>query len=122
MLFGETRLGKTMWARSLGPHIYFCGLYSGKEAMKYRDAKYAIFDDMGGLKYVPQFKNWLGGQAEFQVKQLYKDPVLIKWGKPSIWLSNTDPRNECSPADVDWLEGNCIFVNITHSIVHANTE
>lgn len=91
--------------------------------MRYKDADYAIFDDMQ-LKYVPQFKNWLGCQANFQVKVLYKDPVLIEWGKPCIWLSNDDPRNEShlTETDIAWLEGNCTFINVTEPIVRANTE
>ena len=123
VLYGDTRLGKTVWARSLGNHIYFCGLYSGSEAMRYNDVDYAIFDDMQ-LKYVPQFKNWLGCQANFQVKVLYKDPVLITWGKPCIWLSNDDPRHEAHLTDTDvrWLEGNCDFINLTEPIVHASIE
>lgn len=91
--------------------------------MRYDEVDYAIFDDMGGLKYVPQFKNWLGGQAEFQVKQLYRDPVLITWGKPTIWLSNWDPREEdISHSDREWLEGNCTFIHIDVSIVHASSQ
>lgn len=91
--------------------------------MRYKDVKYAIFDDMQ-LKYVPQFKNWLGCQHAFQVKVLYKDPVLIQWGKPCIWLSNDDPRMEphLSVTDIEWLEGNCVFYNLTRSIARANTE
>lgn len=91
--------------------------------MRYDDVEYAIFDDMQ-LKFVPQFKNWLGCQKDFQVKVLYKDPILIHWGKPCIWLSNDDPRNEShlTQTDIDWLNGNCVFVNIDRTIVHANTE
>lgn len=103
-----------MWARSLGNHIYFCGLYSYAEAIKAPAADYAIFDDLqGGIKFFPSFKNWLGGQMEFQVKGLYRDPQLITWGKPSIWISNTDPRLEMMAHDIEWMEGNCIFVEIS---------
>lgn len=106
-------MGKTVWARSLGQHLYFCGLYSYAEAIKHEHAKYAVFDDLqGGMKFFHSFKNWLGAQQEFQIKGLYKDPQLIKWGKPCIWLSNTDPRFDVSREDADWLEGNCIFVEI----------
>lgn len=91
--------------------------------MRYKDADYAVFDDMQ-LKYVPQFKNWLGCQANFQVKVLYKDPVLIEWGKPCIWLSNDDPRTEAhlTETDITWLEGNCDFIQLHEPIVHASTE
>lgn len=119
MLYGPTRLGKTQWARSLGSHIYFCGLYSYQEAIKAPDPdiKYAVFDDIqGGIKFFPSFKNWLGCQLDFQIKGLYKDPQLIRWGKPCIWISNTDPRLDMSHADASWLEGNCIFVEVTTAL------
>jgi len=124
ILWGPTRLGKTLWARSLGSHIYFCGLYSGAEAMKYADVDYAVFDDMGGFKYVPLFKNWLGCQKQFQVKQLYKDPVLIEWGKPTVWLCNDDPLQDASLSqwDIEWLQGNCTIIHMTEPIVHASIE
>lgn len=113
VLYGPTRTGKTTWARSLGKHIYMCGLYSYKEAKKAGDVEYAIFDDIqGGIKFFHGFKNWFGCQTQFQIKGLYRDPELITWGKPSIWLANTDPREDMSHADIQWMEGNCIFVNV----------
>lgn len=125
VLFGASRLGKTLWARSLGSHIYFGGLFSAAEAAKAPEADYAIFDDMqGGLDFFHGYKNWLGCQAEFTIKQLYRDPHLMKWGKPSIWIANKDPRlvNEKSQVDVDWLEANCIFVQVDQPTFRANTE
>lgn len=130
VLYGPTRLGKTVWARRQGEHAYFCGLYSGAEALRacgrggYNGpVDYAIFDDIqGGIKFFHGFKNWLGCQAQFQVKVLYKDPVLIDWGKPCIWISNEDPRLEMSHADIEWMEGNCDFEHVTSAIFHANTE
>lgn len=91
--------------------------------MKAQTADYAIFDDIqGGIKFFHGYKNWLGCQYQFQVKVLYKDPVLITWGKPSIWISNTDPRYDMQAEDVHWMEGNCDFYEITTTIFHANTE
>jgi len=84
---------------------------------------YAIFDDIqGGIKFFHGYKNWLGCQFNFQVKVLYRDPVTISWGKPSIWLANEDPRYELEPGAVSWMEGNCVFVNVQETIFHANTE
>lgn len=118
VLWGDTRTGKTSWARSLGTHLYFCGLYSYREAKNARDAHYAIFDDIqGGIKFFHSFKNWLGCQANFQIKGLYRDPELIAWGKPCIWLSNTDPRLDLSYSDVTWMDGNCSFVEITTPLI-----
>lgn len=85
-------------------------------------AEYAIFDDIrGGIKFFPAFKEWLGAQAWVTVKRLYRDPKLMKWGKPSIWISNSDPRMGMDAGDVTWLEANCIFVEITEAIFRANT-
>ncbi|QCX29511.1 Replication-associated protein [Plant associated genomovirus 21] len=123
VIWGDTKLGKTVWARSLGKHLYFCGLYSYAEAVKAADVDYAVFDDIqGGIKFFPAFKNWLGAQFEFQVKGLYRDPQMIKWGKPSVWVANTDPRHDMNHDDIKWLEGNCLFVEIHESIFHASTE
>lgn len=135
VVYGPSKMGKTVWARSLGNHIYFCGLYSYAEAIKAEEVDYAVFDDIqGGIKFFPAFKNWLGAQKQFQVKGLYRDPQLITWGKPSIWLANRDPRDQMydglrqdasrdsADNDVAWLEANCIFVELASPIFHANTE
>ena len=42
-------------------------------------------------------------------------------GRVSIWLSNQDPRGD-KGADIEWLEGNCQFVQLCTPIVRANTE
>nr|QJB18716.1 MAG: replication-associated protein [Genomoviridae sp.] len=122
-VYGRSRTGKTLWARSLGSHIYCVGLVSGDECMKAVDVDYAVFDDIrGGMKFFPSFKEWLGAQAWITVKRLYREPKLIKWGKPSIWLANTDPRTDMSQEDVQWMEDNCIFVEVNDPIFHASTE
>nr|QXN75561.1 MAG: replication associated protein [Genomoviridae sp.] len=111
VLYGPTRTGKTEWARHLGNHAYFGGLFSLEEDLS--SAKYAIFDDIcGGISFFPQYKSWLGMQLEFYCTDKYKKKKLVKWGKPCIWLSNEDPRMD-PKADIEWLEGNCIFVNVT---------
>lgn len=139
VLYGPSRLGKTVWARSLGPHVYSMGIVSGKLLL--RDAPgaaYAVFDDMrGGIGYFHSWKEWLGAQSVVTVKELYRDPVQLNWGRPCIWLANRDPRVELwaeltdrsatskrdmVQSDVDWLEANCIFVELQEPIFRANTE
>jgi GTPase SAR1 family protein len=125
VLYGDSRTGKTLWARSLGTHLYTVGMVSGEELKKASndDVKYAIFDDIrGGMKFFPAFKEWLGAQAYVTVKELYREPKLVKWGKPSIWISNDDPRLGMMAGDVSWLEDNCIFVEVSSAIFRANTE
>lgn len=83
--------------------------------------KYAVFDDiMGGLDFFPGYKQWLGGQHSFYVTDKYKGKQFIQWGRPSIWLSNTDPRAALK-ADIEWLEGNCTIVYVDTPIFRANT-
>ncbi|UJO02123.1 Rep [Molossus molossus associated gemykibivirus 4] len=110
VLIGESRLGKTAWARSLGDHNYFGGLFCLDDFEE--DKKYAVFDDMqGGLEFFHGYKFWLGHQAQFYATDKYRGKKLITWGKPAIWCSNTDPRAD-KGADADWLDANCQFVFI----------
>lgn len=87
-----------------------------------------MFDDIrGGLGFFRGYKEWLGAQPHVSVKELYREPIYMKWGKPTIWVCNTDPRLDAyrpgdSP-DMEWLEGNVEFVEVKNSLIsHANTE
>lgn len=83
------------------------------------DVEYAIFDDFGGLKYLPTFKFWLGHQKQFYVTDKYRGKQLVEWGKPSIWLSNTNPLDEygVKPEDVEWLLANCEVIHIETPLI-----
>lgn len=111
VLIGPSRLGKTMWARSLRQkHVYFGGLFSLDEFSE--DVDYAVFDDLqGGLEFFHAYKFWLGHQQEFFATDKYRSKKLIHWGKPAIYCSNSDPRAD-KGADADWLDANCTFVFI----------
>lgn len=103
-------MGKTVWARSLGRHAYFGGLFSLDESLD--DVDYAVFDDLqGGLEFFHGYKFWLGHQAQFYATDKYKGKRLIKWGRPAIYLSNRDPRED-KGADADWLDKNCTFIYV----------
>jgi len=120
ILWGESRLGKTLWARSLGSHIYWGSQFSLDEFTE--TAAYAVFDDMqGGLTFFPSYKSWLGHQADFICTDKYRGKRRIFWGKPAIYLSNSDPRLD-KGADVEWLEANCQIVHLRFPIFRANTE
>lgn len=88
-------------------------MVSGAELVKAPDVDYAVFDDMrGGIKMFPSFKEWFGAQEYVTVKKLYRDPALVRWGKPCIWLGNSDPRLEMEAGDISWFEGNCDFIEV----------
>lgn len=114
VLIGPSRLGKTAWARSLGNHVYFGGLFSLDEFSE--DVDYAVFDDIqGGLEFFHGYKFWLGHQQQFFATDKYRGKKLITWGKPAIWCSNNDPRTD-KGADADWLDANCDFIFIDNPL------
>jgi len=86
-------------------------------------AEYAVFDDFGGLKFLPSYKFWLGHQNQFYVTDKYKGKKLVHWGRPSIWINNEDPRQEFGlrADEVEWLNSNCIFIRIDEPIAHASS-
>uniref|UniRef100_A0A8A4XCG0 Replication-associated protein n=1 Tax=Phylloscopus Genomoviridae sp. TaxID=2814989 RepID=A0A8A4XCG0_9VIRU len=115
--------GRDDWVSESGLRLDEPLIVSGEECMKAPHVKYAIFDDIrGGMKFFPAFKEWLGGQQTISVKRLYRDPKLVEWGKPSIWISNDDPRLVMEASDVSWLEQNARFIEVNEAIFRANTE
>jgi Geminivirus rep protein central domain len=116
IIWGPSLTGKTLWARSLGKHAYFPGLFM-LEGFNADEVQYAVFDDLlNGIHTIPNFKFWLGGQREFVIGDKYMRKQRIKWGKPSILIGNNDPREGVSSQDKLWLEANCIFVEITGTL------
>ncbi|QPB44148.1 putative replication initiation protein [Botrytis cinerea genomovirus 1] len=112
VMWGDTRLGKTLWARSLGKHAYFPGMFM-LDGFNEEGCEYAIFDDIiEGFKGIASYKGWFGSQHEVVVTDKYRMKQRITWGRPSVFISNTDPRDDLPRDQVKWLEGNCVFVHI----------
>jgi len=85
-----------------------------------------VFDDIaGGFGYFPNYKQWMGGQFDFQVTDKYRRKRQVPGGWPCIWLCNEDPRlahyKWDQGPDFAWMEDNCEFVEITDAIFRANT-
>lgn len=121
VLYGESRTGKTLWARSLGKHTYSVGLLNNTDLLTVADVDYAVFDDLrGGFKFFPAFKEWLGCQQTVTVAIKYREPQLVTWGKPAIYISNSDPRDELGKDDHAWLEANCDFIYVDRPIFRAS--
>lgn len=116
ILWGPTKLGKTLLARSFGHHTYFNDLFN-LDAYD-ETSKYAVFDDIGrGLRGF-NYKGWLGGQHEFTSTDKYKKKQRIVWNKPSIYVCNRNPfETDRNPyVDLDWLRENSICVHVTSPI------
>lgn len=109
VLLGPSRTGKTELARSLGHHIYWNGYYN---LDKYDEtAEFAIFDDIPWDRFHYMAKQWLGAQKEFETTDKYRRKMTIVWGKPSIYISNDDPRKHKDMTDdmKAWLQENVIY-------------
>lgn len=88
------------------------------------DIKYAVFDDITALKYLPMWKFWMGAQDTFTVTDKYKGKMTFQWGRPIIWCNNKDPRED-PEADIDWIDKNCIIAYVPEDmplISHANIQ
>lgn len=110
ILISPTRYGKTQWARSLGPHLYFnnmfdLGLFSDL-------CSYAIFDDLPWEHFSKFHKQWMGCQETFTVTDKYRKKKTISWGKPSIFLCN--PEDE--PPESNWLNENSLRIRLRSSL------
>ena len=122
ILYGGSRLGKTLWARSLGPHAYFPGLFmlDGFDGL---GVDYAIFDDIkNNFDDIPWWKAWFGCQVEFTATDKYRSKKRIFWGKPTILLANENPLLSMSQEDRDWLALNCDVVHAQTYVCHACDE
>nr|QCQ28886.1 replication associated protein [Papaya leaf curl Guandong virus] len=89
---GESRTGKTMWARSLGPHNYLCGHLDLSPKVYSNDAWYNIIDDVDP-HYLKHFKEFMGAQRDWQSNTKYGKPIQIKGGIPTIFLCNPGPNS-----------------------------
>nr|AZL96548.1 replication initiator protein [Squash leaf curl virus] len=116
---GGSRTGKTMWARSLGPHNYLSGHLDFNSRVLSNDVKYNVIDDVAPhyLK-IKHWKELIGAQRDWQSNCKYGKPVQIKGGIPSIVLCN--PGEGSSYKDFldkaensalwEWTEKNAKFI------------
>nr|AMW87004.1 replication associated protein [Sida golden yellow vein virus] len=128
---GDSRTGKTMWARSLGPHNYLSGHLDFNSRVFSNQVEYNVIDDVA-----PQYlklKHWkelLGAQKDWQSNCKYGKPVQIKGGIPSIVLCN--PGEGASYKDFlnkdentglrNWTIKNAIFITLTAPLYQEDTQ
>nr|AHN95445.1 replication-associated protein [Tomato yellow leaf curl virus-Oman]AHN95457.1 replication-associated protein [Tomato yellow leaf curl virus-Oman]CEJ95702.1 replication associated protein [Tomato yellow leaf curl virus] len=89
---GDSRTGKTMWARSLGPHNYLCGHLDLSPKVYSNDAWFNVIDDVNP-HYLKHFKELMGAQRDWQSNTKYGKPIQIKGGIPTIFLCNPGPTS-----------------------------
>nr|AEI52861.1 replication initiator protein [Cotton leaf curl virus] len=116
---GDSRTGKTMWARSLGPHNYLCGHLDLSPRVYSNDAWFNVIDDVDP-HYLKHFKEFMGAQKDWQSNTKYGKPVQIKGGIPTIFLCNPGPNSsykefldeEKNSALKNWALKNAIFITL----------
>nr|AMB51334.1 replication initiation protein [Tomato leaf curl Cameroon virus] len=120
---GDSRTGKTVWARSLGPHNYLCGHLDLSPKVYSNDAWYNVIDDVDP-HYLKHFKEFMGAQRDWQSNTKYGKPIQIKGGIPTIFLCNPGPTssyieylNEQKNAALKaWAIKNATFVTINQPL------
>nr|ACS94052.1 rep protein [Tomato leaf curl Vietnam virus] len=120
---GDSRTGKTMWARSLGPHNYLCGHLDLSPKVYSNDAWFNVIDDVDP-HYLKHLKEFMGAQRDWQSNTKYGKPVQIKGGIPAIFLCNPGPNSsykeyldeEKNTALKSWAIKNAVFVSITEPL------
>nr|QEL50537.1 replication-associated protein [Tomato leaf curl Mali virus] len=123
VLEGDSRTGKTVWARSLGPHNYLCGHLDLSPKVYSNNAWYNVIDDVDP-HYLKHFKELMGAQRDWQSNTKYGKPVQIKGGIPSIFLCNPGPTSsykefldeEKNKSLKAWAVKNATFVTLTQPL------
>nr|UBR90666.1 replication-associated protein [Cnidoscolus mosaic leaf deformation virus] len=128
---GDSRTGKTMWARALGSHNYLSGHLDFNSRVYCNDVDYNVIDDIS-----PQYlkmKHWkelLGAQRDWQSNCKYGKPVQIKGGVPSIVLCNPGEgssykdflEKEENAALKNWTLHNAKFVFLNSALYQTETQ
>jgi hypothetical protein len=118
VLIGPRAIGKTLWARSLGPHVYWAGMTDLSTWSN--DANYLVMDDFD-FDFMPSKKQYFGGQREFTVSDKYvKKKTIRNWSKPLIYLCNEDGDPRKSKYWNQWFTDSSVILTIPWVFVHFN--
>jgi len=113
LLLGPSRIGKTAWARSLGPHIYMNGYYNLEKIKMCHAHDFVILDDIKWPNLQAILKGIIGCQEEFELTDKYmKKHTIANWFKPCILLWNPDyfPK-ERDLDEIRWWDENVLRVD-----------
>ncbi|AED89163.1 replication-associated protein [Jatropha curcas mosaic virus-[Jalgaon]] len=126
---GDSRTGKTMWARALGPHNYLCGHLDLNPKVYNNDAWYNVIDDVDP-HYLKHLKEFMGAQKDWQSNTKYGKPVQIKGGIPTIFLCNPGPNSsykefldeEKNSALKAWALKNATFISLEEPLYSGTNQ
>ncbi|AST47748.1 replication protein [Macroptilium golden yellow mosaic virus] len=128
---GDSRTGKTMWARALGPHNYLSGHLDFNSRVYSNEVEYNIIDDISpNYLKLKHWKELIGAQKDWQSNCKYGKPVQIKGGIPSIVLCNPGEGSsykdflakEENRALHNWTIHNAIFVTLTTPLYQSTAQ
>lgn len=108
-------MGKTKWARCHGTHTSWMGRFRLDKFDP--ESKYAVWDDVRELPW--SYKQWLGGQEEFEISDKYARVRTIEWGKPCIFLCNAQAWEMIKKDphfDSEWWNGNVITLHVDNKL------
>nr|CCH63338.1 Rep [Peristrophe mosaic virus] len=128
---GDSRTGKTMWARSLGKHNYLSGHLDFNAKVYSDDVEYNVIDDVSpSYLKLKHWKELIGAQKDWQSNCKYGKPVQIKGGIPSILLCNPGEGSsykdflikEENRALHNWTIHNALFITLTEPLYQTNSQ
>lgn len=111
-LYGPSRLGKTVLARSLGMHWYMCSAWNIEQYSD--DAEYGVLDDIAWESLKFYYKGIMGMQQDVTVTDKYKKKSVIKGGRPVIIVTNELP--DFTANEWTWLNANVSFHHVATAL------
>lgn len=114
ILVGPTRLGKTEYVRSWGNHIYWGGGTTIRDC-DWGTAEYLVVDDVPWEYFVGK-KQFLGGQKSFILTEKYVRKTRITFGKPCVYISNSDPFMDMSEEEKEYFGENVKVIFLTNKL------
>lgn len=116
IIHGESRLGKTQWARSLGKHIYSRGCIIYDDFIRDSPtAEYAVFDDLWDWNY-RFLKDFIGAQQTVTITGKYRKPVQLNWSRRSIFLTNEKFWEQWSQEQQSYLQANSTIITLKNKL------
>lgn len=109
ILSGPTRLGKTNWARSLGPHMFWRNEVNFGQWDQ--NAKYIVVDDIE-WRYVRSKKAIFTQMGDITLTDKYVKKINVNNDKPAIFLTNSPDPVADFGEDASYWQANTVIVKV----------